>query len=716
MDIMQTCRRAALLAVLLMLGLFARAQQFRTHAVKEGETLYSIARQYQVSAETLLRFNKEIGDGTSLRPNTILVIPASDAAAPRKEQGVALQDTTGLHKPIGFSTHRVKRRETLFSITRQYGISEKDLKRHNPDLYSSALQKGMVLRIPQYPPGRESGQVSEEDWITYKVQPRETRWSIASKFGISMDSLLNLNPELPRSTSYLAVGEELRLPRPPLSDLKPEQTQLYRSYTVPPRKTLFSLSQEFGISREEIIRLNPEIMERGNLQEGMVLRLPESKPDSTAVDASNFVFYEVKPRQTEFSLSRKLGIGWGELRALNPDLARGLQAGMVLKIPRDKAGDLQVKNALVLDQFDLRDSIDRRNRPRLMVLFPFRLDRLDLQDEAGTLDRIEKNNALKYSLGLYSGLLVAMDSIAELGISAEVRTFDTQLNPERVKNLLLQEDLESLSAILGPLDPRSIQEVAARAAELDLPVIAPVPVPGVLPQQNVFYTYTDDDRLRQHMLRYMKKTVTDQRIFIISDRDNQDTEAEILQSFPSARLVELKEEEKNISLDMDALKAVLSKEKENWFFVETDNFKIASSVSSILNSANSDSTRVRMFTTNKGKAFENEVISATHLSKLRFTYPSVYREAPSSSFTRRYQERFGAEPDRYAVRGFDLGMDLLLRLAYKPDLLDAADQIGPTRYTGNTFDYLKELGAGYFNTASYILMYDGLRIIEIEGP
>jgi len=713
---MQTYRSAALLIVMLLLGLGARAQQFRTHAVREGETLYSIARQYQVSTEALLRYNKEVGDGTALRPNTILVIPAPDAAAPRKEPGIALQDTTGLNKPIGFRTHRVKRKETLFSITRQYEISEKDLKRFNPDLYSSPLQKGMVLRIPQYPEGREPDETAEGEWITYKVQPKETRWSIASKFGISMDSLLNLNPDLPRSTSYLAVGDELRLPRPPVSDLKPDQTQLYRSYTVPPKKTLFSLSQEFGISREEIIRLNPEIMERGNLQEGMVLRLPERRADSTTVDASNFVFYEVKPKQTEFSLTRKLGIGWAELRALNPDLARGLQAGMVLKIPRDKAAKLPVKNALVLDQFDLRDSIDPQNIPRLMVLFPFRLDRLDLQDEAGTLDRIEKNNALKYSLGLYSGLLVAMDSIAELGISVEVRTFDTQLNPERVKNLLLKEDLSTLSAILGPLDPRSIQEVAARAAELDVPVISPVPVPEVLPQQNVFYTYTDENRLRQHMLRYMKQAVTDQSIFIIADRDNQDVEAEILQTFPSARLVELKEEEKNISLNMDALRKVLSEEKENWFFVETDNFKIASSVSSILNSVNSDSTRVRMFTTNKGKAFENEVISATHLSKLRFTFPSVYREAPSSAFTRRYQERFGGEPDRYAIRGFDLGMDLLLRLAYKPDLFDAADQLGPTRYAGNTFDYIKELQAGYFNTASYILMYDGLRIIEIEGP
>ena len=123
-----------------------------------------------------------------------------------------------------------------------------------------------------------------------------------------------------------------------------------------------------------------------------------------------------------------------------------------------------------------------------------------------------------------------------------------------------------------------------------------------------------------------------------------------------------------------------------------------------------------MFTTNKGKAFENEVISAVHLSKLRFTFPSAYRDVPESSFTRRYRERFGGEPDRYAVRGFDLGMDLLLRLAYKPDLFDAADQLGPMHYTGNTFNYIKELEAGYFTTASYILMYDGLRIVEIEGP
>ncbi|MBC2840160.1 LysM peptidoglycan-binding domain-containing protein [Robiginitalea sp. SC105] len=706
-----------LLLCCLAIGCKAKAQQFSTHAVKRGETLYSIASEYQVSPQDLLKYNKEVDPDGSLRPNTILVIPSSgnNTLANRPAVGSA-QDSTARAPQVTFLTHRVRRKETLFSITQRYRVSEEELKRYNPDLYSRSLQKGMVLRVPRFSEAYREAEELEELLDTYMVQPKETRWSIAHKFGITIDSLLQLNPELPSSTSYLAEGQELRVPRLAGSGIEEQESEVYRSYTVPPKKTLYSLSQEFGISREEIIRLNPEILERGNLQEGMRLRLPEKKADTSAVNASNFIFYEVKPKQTEFSLTRKLGIGWPELRALNPDLATGLKAGMVLKLPRDRAEGLEVKNALVLDEFNLRDSINTANRPRLLVLFPFRLDRLDLQDEEKTRERIRNNNALKYSLGLYSGLLVALDSVADMGISVDVRTFDTQLSADRVRNMLLSEDLGNVSAIIGPLEPRSIQEVAARASDLGVPVIAPVPINEDFPLQNIFYTYTDEAELRRRMLGYMKQQVTDQNILIISDQANREVESQILQAFPGAELVPLKEEEKNVSLDREAFMEALSQEKENWVFVETNDFKIASSVSSILNSANTEETRVRMFSTNRSRAFENEVISATHLSNLKFTFPSVYRSAATSSFTRRYRQRFGGEPDRYAVRGFDLGMDLLLRLAYKLDLFEAADQIGATRYTGNTFNYIKKLQSGYFNTASYILMYDGLRIVEIQGP
>ncbi|WP_445381810.1 LysM peptidoglycan-binding domain-containing protein [Robiginitalea sp. IMCC43444] len=707
-------RYVILLFTVLLIGCKASSQQFRTHAVKKGETISSIARKYQISPAKILEYNKELRADAPLRPNTILVIPGGTRVEEAASTISKPTDSTDLNKPTAFRSHRVRRRETLFSITRRYEITEDELKRYNPALYSESLQKGMVLRIPVYPEGRDAETAQETELITYTVKPKETRWSIAHANGISIDSLLKLNPELSESSSYLAIGQELKLPKPAGSDVEQKETELYISYTVPPKKTLFSLSQEFKISREEIIRLNPEIIERGNLQQGMVLRLPERKADSTEINTENFVFYEVKPKQTEYSLTRKLGLGYRELLDLNPDLAMGLKAGMVLKIPRDKAASLEVKNALVLDAFDLRDSINVMNTPKLMILFPFRLDRLRLEDEAGTQKRIEQNNALKYSLGLYSGLLVAMDSIADMGVSVDVKTYDTELNAEKVNSLIMREDLGSLSAIIGPLEPGAISQVAARTASLGVPVIAPVPVDSDLPLENIFYTYTTEKLLRERMLEYMEEAVTDQHIMIISDQKNRDAEGRILESFPDADLIPLKEEEKNISLDMEDFRSRLVEEKDNWVFVETDNFKILSSVTSILNSSNADTTRIRMFTTNKNRAFDSDVISATHLSNLEFTYPSVYREAPNSAFISRYRRRFGGDPDRYAVRGFDLGMDLLLRLAYKMNLFDVADQIGETRYTGNKFNYIKDPQSGYYNTSFYILKYENLQIREIS--
>ncbi len=121
-----------------------------------------------------------------------------------------------------------------------------------------------------------------------------------------------------------------------------------------------------------------------------------------------------------------------------------------------------------------------------------------------------------------------------------------------------------------------------------------------------------------------------------------------------------------------------------------------------------------MFTTDMNPAFENDVISNTHLSNLHFTYPSVYKEEADNSFVQRYRKRFGDNPDRYAIRGFDLTYDILLKLAYKNDLVDVSRFIGETEYTGNKFDYERKNVSGYYNQASYIMMIEDLRIKKLE--
>ena len=628
---------------------------------------------------------------------------------------MAFQESAKQDKPIGFFEHKVNRKETIFGICRQYGISEKELKRYNPELYAGELQKGMVLQVPRYPKGHTLDAARVNALITYEVAPGETRWSIAHKFGISLDSLELLNPKLPKNSSHLAQGDSLRLPAPPNYALETSEAPQASTYRIPAGKTLFALSRELGVSQSAILLKNPQISDPENLQEGLLISLPEKEVLSTAI-LDDFAFYEVPPGQTQFSLTRTMGLSWIELLHLNPHLDRGLQAGMVLKVPVRHTGEYSVKNNIIIPNFNLADSINISYRPKIAVMLPFRLDRLNLADEEQTLERIERNNALKYSLGLYSGLLIAMDSVAELGMSSEVLVLDTQLSEERVKSLLDQEEWSAIQAVVGPLNSRLVEAVAAHLEPMGVPVLAPVPLSGSLPYNNLFWTYTNEQTLRNHMLQFMKGQVENQKLFVIGDRNNTNAIAKILEQFPQSSKVDLKQEDENIYINTDALKAKLSNDVENWFFVETDDFKIASSVSSILNSINSEETPIRMFTTYKGRAFENEVISAAHLSNLRFTYPSPYRRAPESGFTKRYRERFGGEPSRYAVRGFDLGMDLLLRLGYRFNLFNAADGIGATRYTGNTFNYQKEANSGYVNLASYILMYDQLQITELEIP
>ncbi len=727
----QFLRNIVVLLLFTIIGCKATAQKFTTHAVKKGETLESIAKQYKVTPYSILTYNKEIKQGDAVKPNTILVIPVGANVSEIKGDTIKVkavpvvkEEKPVQEEPIGYTTHRVRKRETLYGISQRYHITENDIKKYNSELYSSLLKKGMKLKIPKYRRVKpDENAINEDDFETYTVALKETRWSIAHKYGITIDSMLVLNPELSKNSNYLAEGQELRMPKPLGSTIKDQEIQLYISYTVPAKMNFYRLEKEFNVKSDEIVRLNPEIVERGGLKEGMVIRIPEIKADSGEVNTENFIFYEVKPKQTEFSLTRKLGISYKDLLELNPDLREGLKAGMVLKLPKDQTGDFEVRNSLVLDKLNLLDSINPMNRPRLVFMFPFRLNRLDLNDKELVMETIENRNSLKYSLGLYSGALMAVDSIAKLGISVDVKTYDNQLDQLKTKEILMRENLNEVSAIVGPLDLPSLKEVAVQASQYQVPVIAPIPANSDLSLNNVYFSYTSDEVLREKMLKYVEEKITEENIIIIADENSQVGKELILSRFPEAKILEVKEEEKNIGINREKLATLLSEEFENWVFVETENFKLISSVVSILNAfegalldpeISEVKVQVRMFTTNKNKAFDNDIISSTHLSNLHFTYPSVFREASNSAFVEAYSKRFGDIPDRYAIRGFDLTYDLLLKLAYKNNLMEVSKIIGETEYTGNKFSYEKDMTSGYFNQASYIMAIEDLKVVELK--
>ena len=161
----------------------------------------------------------------------------------------------------------------------------------------------------------------------------------------------------------------------------------------------------------------------------------------------------------------------------------------------------------------------------------------------------------------------------------------------------------------------------------------------------------------------------------------------------------------------------------NLVFIESNNEGFISNVSSMLSGYIGFDEELEiereiiLLTSDKNSAFDRENVSNVTLSKLRFHYPSANRpieENSRNSFVKAYKNKFYTTPNRYAIRGFDLTMDVLLRLATADDLYDASSNDIETEYVENKFRYGKKMFGGYYNEAMYIVKFDNLRIVEVK--
>lgn len=111
------------------------ANNLTSHIVKSGETLYSIAQRYNVSANEIWDLNAESRNG--IKAGMSLTIPAPKE---KSSTSIASQRTSSL------DTHTVLPKETLYSLSKKYKITIKELKKLNPEL-SNGLKIGQVIRI-----------------------------------------------------------------------------------------------------------------------------------------------------------------------------------------------------------------------------------------------------------------------------------------------------------------------------------------------------------------------------------------------------------------------------------------------------------------------------------------------------------------------------------------------------------------------------------------
>ena len=127
----------------------------RFHTIQAGETLYKLTVKYNISAQKICDANPGLS-ASNFRIGQVIVIPNANSAELASTAAAQTPDPqTDSSKKSWKDMHKVEKKETIFSISRMYGITEDELIAANPELRKGKLKKGTFLFIP-YP--KESAQ------------------------------------------------------------------------------------------------------------------------------------------------------------------------------------------------------------------------------------------------------------------------------------------------------------------------------------------------------------------------------------------------------------------------------------------------------------------------------------------------------------------------------------------------------------------------------
>jgi len=176
---------------------------FIIHSVGEKETLYAISRRYGTSVDNILQYNPTADAGLEI--GQILKIPY----VPKKTA-----------RTTGGNTHTVAAKETMFSISKMYGVTVDEIKQWN-NLSDNTLSIGQQLTIKKGASPSSSGtQAATATTVVgvgsvkkgvHTVAAKETMYSISRQYGVSVQQLQEWNN---MTGTELSIGQELLVAAP----------------------------------------------------------------------------------------------------------------------------------------------------------------------------------------------------------------------------------------------------------------------------------------------------------------------------------------------------------------------------------------------------------------------------------------------------------------------------------------------------------------------
>lgn len=308
---------------------------FDTVTVNECIPLQNVADAAGASLSTIRDLNLELNRWTTPPNQRSYTLRIPVGSRDRFLESYTHMDKAKFSR---WSQHRVRAGENLGVIAREYGLSVAELRDVN-GLKNNRIRAGQTLLIPlpygaMPPSGSDSGEPSVRGKSTmrgtYTVRSGDNLSTIARRFGVASTDLQKWNT---LDGNKLKVGQTLRVAAPSTEEKSAAPTASVNKvkasgaiYTVKPGDNYYSISQNLGVSMNDLMELNEAHGSR--LATGQTLRLPagaklqaketvDSNPKATLQLASRADIHVVKDGENLYAISRRYQVGISDLLRWN---------------------------------------------------------------------------------------------------------------------------------------------------------------------------------------------------------------------------------------------------------------------------------------------------------------------------------------------------------------------------------------------------------------
>ncbi len=231
------------------------------YTVRSGDSMYLIARQFNIPLATLVAANQQIADPNLIYPGQSICIPGQ--AAPTCANG---------------QMYTVKSGDSMFLIAQQFNIPLATLIAANPQIANPSLIfpgqsiciPGQVMPVPPPTPMPLPTPVPAcPGGFTYTVQSGDSLYAIAQKYGITLDALEAANPQI-TNPDLIFPGQLVCVPgvTPPIVCTNGTM------YTVVSGDTMFDIATRFGITLQALLSANPQVADPNRIFPGQVICIP----------------------------------------------------------------------------------------------------------------------------------------------------------------------------------------------------------------------------------------------------------------------------------------------------------------------------------------------------------------------------------------------------------------------------------------------------------